>query len=239
MPITLADALLRIRSNIDEPVTQFWTDTELTNWVNDACRDIARRAEDLLTFDTTLAIVAGQYIYTLPTGIIRIHRGEFVPTGSTQTYPVTASSQAEMDQIWGINQQSQSSYPSYFVTLGYPGGVGSALFRLQLYPVPAQTGTLNLFYYALPYRFLDPIANPPELAKSVMVPEGWDDLVVMYASAWALRKTRDDRWKDDIQVYESKVQELIDVSRYFHDQAQTVLTSSRLNVPQWLYDSEW
>lgn len=237
MPVTLQNAIDRIRSNVDEPTARFYTDNELANWVNDGCRDVARRAEDQLTFDTTLAIVAATRIYTLPTGIIRINRAEFVPTGSTQTYPVSASSQQEMDQIWGINQQSQSSYPSYFVTLGYPGGAGSSLFRIQLYPVPAQAGVLNLYYYGLPYRFTS--GGGGELAKSVELPEGWDDLVVMYATARALNKSRDERWKDEMQLYESKVQELIDVSRYFHDQAQTVLTSSRLGVPQWLYDSEW
>lgn len=239
MPVTLSDVLSRVRSNIDEPTADQWSDTELTNWINDGCRDVARRSEDLLQFDTSLAIMAGQYIYTLPTVMTRINRAEFVPTGSTQTYPVVPSTQAEMDQIWGVNQQSQSSYPSYIVTLGFPGGAGNALFRCQLYPVPAQAGTLNLYYYGLPYRFLDPIANPSELAKNVTLPEGWDDLVVLYCEAEAKRKDRDPDWKDAMQLYESKMQNLIDVSRFFHDQAQSVLTSSRLNVPQWLYDSEW
>lgn len=237
MPVTLQNAIDRIRSNIDEATAHYYTDTELANWVNDGSRDVARRGEDLITFDTALAIVAGTRIYTLPTGMTRIHRAEFVPSGSVQTYPVAASSQQEMDQIWGINQQSQSSYPSYFVTLGYPGGTGSGLFRIQLYPVPAQAGVLNLFYYALPYRFTSGTGG--ELAKTIDLPEGWDDLVVMYATARALNKARDERWKDEMNLYETKIQELIDVSRYFHDQAQAVMTSSRLNVPQWLYDSEY
>lgn len=239
MPTTLSDVIRRSRSVIDEPTTAFWTDTEITDWINDGARDIARRAEELLNFSTSINAVAGVATYSLPSDIIRVHRMEFVPLNSTQTYPIQASSYQEMDQVWGINQLIQSSYPSFFVIRGYPGGSqsGTSDSRLmaQFYPVPAQSGTFNIFYYRLPYRFLDPIANTQELTKPVELPEGWDDLLVMYAEFNALRKGREERWKDAKAMYEEKVDQLINVTRDYHDQGHYFITANRTNVPSWLY----
>lgn len=239
MPTTLADVIRRSRSIIDESLAIFWTDTELTDWINDGLRDMARRAEDLLDYNTSIAAVAGSATYPLPADVIRVHRIEFVPINSTQTYPIQASSYQEMDQVWGIYQLQQSSYPSFFVIRGFPGGgqSGSNDSRLmaQFYPVPAQSGTFNIFYYRLPYRFLDPITHPEELAKTVELPEGWDDLLVMYAEYNALRKSREERWKDAKAMYEEKIEFLINVTRDYHDQGHFFITANRTNVPSWLY----
>lgn len=235
MPVTLTDVLRRIRSRLNETTPQLWTDTELTDWVNDGCRDLARKAEDLMVYDTSLAVSANVAVYTLPqSDIIRINRAEYVPTGSTQTYPLVPSNQAEMDTIWGTNQGIQSAYPQWFVLTGYPGGVGTGALKIQFYPVPSQAGTINLFYYKLPYRFLDPNLNPAELTKNVEVVEGWEDLVIMYAEWNALRKSRDPRWQEAKQLYDQELDYLIDVTRYYHDNSRFVTTSTRAGVPNWL-----
>lgn len=236
MPVILSDVIRRVRSILDEATANFYTDTQITDWINDGARDLARKSEDLLTFSTAIAVLAGTAKYTLPTDVIRLHRAEFVPTGQTQIYPVQASTHQELDLVWGVNQAIQSSYPSYFVTNGYPGGVGSSLFQVQLYPVPAQTGTLNIFYYRLPYRFLDPIANPAELVKTVEVVEGWDDLIVHYAEWNALRRDREDRWAEAKALYDSELDYLLNVTRNYHDQSQMMTNAMRTNVPGWLYE---
>jgi len=236
MPQALSDAIRRVRSKVDETTVRFWTDTEITDWINDGLRDIARRAEDLQSFNTSVSAVVGTAKYALPSDVVRVHRVEFVPTGSTQTYPVRPSTYQEMDQVWGINQVQQSSYPSFFVIFGYPGGTGASAHQIQCYPVPAQTGTFNIIYYRLPYRFLDPIANPGELAKSLEVVEGWDDAVVEYAGYQALKKDRNPLWKDMKEEYEEKMQYLIDVTRQWHDQQRFVMTSTMMGQPQWLYE---
>lgn len=234
MPVTLSDAIRRIRSRLNETSPQLWTDTELTDWINDGCRDLARKAEDLLTFDTSIAIVPGVSKYTPPADVIRVHRAEFVPTGSTQTYPIVPSNQQEMDLIWGTNQSTPSSYPQWFVTTGYPGGAGAGAFTIQFFPVPSQGGTVNLFYYKLPYRFLDPNLNPAELAKNVEVVEGWDDLITLYAEWNALRKSRDPRWQEAKQLYDQELDYLINITRYFHDSPQVITTATRVGQPWWL-----
>src|SRR4051794_705929 len=100
MPVTLAEYIRRSRSVLDEPASRFWTDAELTDWVNDGARDLARKAEDLLSYDTTIIVTPNVATYPLPADCIRVHRAEFVPSGSTQSYPVRGSSQDEMDTIW-------------------------------------------------------------------------------------------------------------------------------------------
>src|SRR5215471_8104014 len=182
MPITLTDAIRRIRSGLDEPATPtllnppatnpptpaLYTDTEITDWINDALRDIARRTEGLVTFDTSITITAyvpvpGQSAptYPLPTDVIRINRIEFVPQGAiNQTYPLQASTQQQMDQVWGTYQQNPASYPQFWVTRGYPGGSGRNQHVLQIYPVPSQGGTLQIFYYRQPVRIQDPVGTP-------------------------------------------------------------------------------
>lgn len=237
MPQPLSDYIRRARSVLDEPIARFWTNAELTDWINDGARDLARRAEDLLTFDTSIPLVANVNTYTLPDDVIRIHRAEFVPINSTQTYPIRASSQDEMDQIWGTYQLNPASYPSWFVTKGYPGGLGTSLFRVQFYPVPSQPGTLNLYYYKVPARINNPDTDPSQLNRNVDLPEGWDDLIIAYVEWRGLRKTKDPTWQEAYTLYNEQVDYLINVTRFYHDQQQVITSASRMMVPQWL--TEW
>jgi hypothetical protein len=231
MPVTLAEYIRRSRSVLDEPASRFWTDAELTDWVNDGARDLARKAEDLLSYDTTIIVTPNVATYPLPADCIRVHRAEFVPSGSTQSYPVRGSSQDEMDTIWGVSQQNSSSYPSYFVTRGYPGGTSASQFNIQFYPVPAQSGNINLFYYKMPRRL-----TAADLLLTVDLPEGWDDLILMYVEWRALRKTRDPRWAEAYGLYKEQLDYLINVTRFYHDQQQMMTSSSKLSQPSWLTD---
>lgn len=232
MPVTLSEYIRRSRSVLDEPQARMWSDAELTDWINDGARDLARRAEDLLTYDQTITVTPNIAVYVLPADVIRIHRAEFVPTNSTQTYPIRASSQDEMDQIWGVYQANPSSYPSWFVTRGYPGGTGSSLFQVQFYPVPAQPGIVNLYYYKMPKRLA-----AAETTLTIDLPEGWDDLIIQYVEWRALRKTKDPRWNEAYQIYNTNLDSLLNITRFFHDQQQVISTASRSTVPQWL--TEW
>src|SRR5215467_810 len=258
MPVTLNDAIFRIRSNINEPAyptlptstavngpfPQFYTDTELTSWINGGLRDISRRAEDLLTFDTSISIpayvpVAGQSAptYPLQTDIIRIQRIEFVPTGAVnQVYPLVASNQQQMDQVWGTYQQNPASYPQFWVTRGYPEGTGRNSFQLQVYPVPSQGGTLNIIYYRLPTTINDPVADNTQYQVTLDIVEGWSDLAVEYATYKALQKARVDEWKDRRDEYNDKVEQMINVTRYFTDQPSYFSFGTRF-MPSWL--TEW
>lgn len=221
----LTDDLL---SHLDEPVAgRYWTATETTRWLNEGARDVARRAEICPTLDTTVAVVAGTGVYNAPTSnLVRIHRVEYVPTGSTQRYPLRPSTINEMDMVWGVQQTISQSYPMYFVLLGFPGAATS--LQIQLYPVPSSAGTLRIFYYALP---------TPMVAggDNLLIPTGWEDLVVMYAEYMCLRKGKDQRWQEAKALYESRLLDMIDKTREYHDQAHAVVTGIGA-VPNWLYE---
>lgn len=260
MPIPLSDAINRVRSELNEPVQRLWTDTELTNWINDALRDIARRAETLITVDTTIQIPAyGENpsapppTYPLNIGtppnnlgpivvpatysdVIRINRVEFqVANDSSQRYPLEVAQKQYLDNIWNIDQLSTMSYPAYYTTNGYPGGVGRNAFTIQLFPNPAQAGFLIIFYYRLPVRILDPVANPSTYNTLLDCIDGWDDMVIDYTCMRALLKRLDERWQIYQALYEAKITNIIDQTRQFHDQPQ-YFTYDTMVMP-WAYDS--
>jgi hypothetical protein len=257
MPITLNDAIRRVRAELNEPslptvanpsinppMPRLYTDTEITDWINDALRDLARRTEGLVTFDTSITIApyvpvpgVSAPVYPLPGDVIRVNRIEFVPTGAiNQTYPLQASTQQQMDQVWGTYQQNPASYPQFWVTRGYPGGSGRNQHVLQIYPVPSQGGTLQIFYYRQPTRIPDPVATPNNYASELDCIEGWDDLVVDFATFKAFQKQRNPEWKDLKAAYEEKVQQMVDVTRSWTDQPSYMTFGTRF-MPSWL--TEW
>ena len=244
MPTTLQDCITRSRSLIEEVSARFWTDTELTNWINDGSRDMARRAEDLLTFDQSITIppnsgsLLGPVRYPLPQDLIRIHRVEFVPTGigAQQIYYLQASTYQEMDSYWGVTQSTPSNFPIYYVLWGVPGMTGRNQQTMQLYPNPSQGGNLNVYYYRLPRRFTDPLADSTQYQLPLEIVEGWDDAIVQFCMFKAMIKDRDPMWKEMRDLYEEMLQNLIDVTRQFHDQGRAFQHATTA-VPQWLYDS--
>lgn len=230
--MTLLASRTDLRNRLEESSSRFWSDAELTTWLNEACRAVARRAETIQSFDTSVAGVVGTQKYTLPSNVIRVHRVEFVPTGSTQQYPLLPSTDDELQNIVGVNPLQQSSYPSYFTIWGMPGGSGDAALKMKVYPVPAQTGTFQIYYYRQPAT-MTADGDIPE------IPAGWDDLLVTYAESVALMKDRDPRWKDVRQMFENDLGYLIDVSRQYHDQERTMQMSGNPSTPAWLYSFEY
>jgi len=104
---------------------------------------------------------------------------------------------------------------------------------MQLYPNPSQGGNLNVYYYRLPVRFTDPVADAN---RNLEIVEGWDDAIVYFSQYKAMIKDRDPMWKEMRELYESEVENLIDVTRQFHDQGRAFQHATTA-VPQWLYDS--
>lgn len=228
--VTLAQAVTNTRSVLDETTAtnRYWSNSELKTWINDAVRDIARRTETILIFNSSMLAIVGQAKYNLPSDVIRMHRVEFVPTNSNQVYPIIASTYDEMDQVWGINPTTQNSYPSQYACWGTPGNM-----TIQFYPVPAAGGIFNLYYYQMPQN-LDTADPGADDSKQLIIPQGWDDLVVNYAAYRALTKARDDNWQTFKRMYDETLQYLIDVTRQAHDNGRFIQTMTG-NVPSWLY----
>lgn len=227
---TLTSALADLRARLDEASPRFWSDAELTVWLNEGCRAIARRAEVIQSFNTTVAGVAGIQSYALPTDVIRLHRVSFVPSGSTQNYPMKPSTDDAMDRVWGINPTQQASYPSFYTLWGTPGlPAGVSQLKMKVYPVPAQAGTFQIYYYRQPVAMV----AGGDIAE---IPAGWDDLLPLYAEHVALLKDKDDRWKEVKARFDEEIAYLIEVTRMWHDQqAPAMMNGMASYQPTWLY----
>lgn len=221
---TLATMRVDLRLRLDEVTARMWTDVELRSYLNEGLRDVARRTESLLTYDATVAVVAGTAKYTLSQQIVRIHRVEWKATGEDAIRPLQASSYQEMDSMWGSRQNVASSSPSFFVLWGISG----IDLAIQLYPVPSQAGALRIYYYRMPAA----LAADADIAA---VPSGWEDLVVLYAEYVAMRKDHDPRWQEAKQLYEERLVDMVNVTRQLHDQAGAVMMGNSA-IPSWLYE---
>ena len=220
MAVTLTTALANIRSLLDEPNPQFWSNAELTQWINEACAESARKAEWKRS-TATIDVDNGTQKYTAPTDVYRIYRIEFVPDSSQDTYTVEFRGYMEMDQIWGINQQWPASYPLYYTMWKVP-----PTMQIVLYPVPSQDGTLNVYYY----QQITPVATGSD---DLDILEGFEDICYDYAVYRALRKDADPRWNEFKTTYEEKLVDLVTTTRTFQDQAGT-FTTGQSALPSWL-----
>jgi hypothetical protein len=220
MATTLTDMLTNVRSLLDEPNPQFWSDAELTSWINEACSNVARKIE-WKRAEQDISVTGGTQQYTAPTDMIRIYRITFTDESNTNTYTVEWRGMMEMDQIWGINQEWPANYPLYYTTWLVPPAL-----NLILYPVPSEDGTLQVYYYEMAV---------PAVSGSddVDILEGYDDIVIDYTLYRALRKDADPRWAEFKQTYEDKLTDLYDNSRTFQDQAGT-FTTGQAALPEWL-----
>jgi hypothetical protein len=230
--VSLANALTIVRSMLDEPNAAFWTNTELTTWLNEGCVDIQRRAE-ILRQEQNINIVVDQQSYDAPNDVHRIYRIVYNQVGSTLVYPLRYRGLEGMDQYWGNIPSLPSAFP-YLYTLWYsPVGSGASptptanQLQIILYPAPAEAGSLTVFYY----RLVVPVVASTD---TLDITPGWEDIVYDYTVYKALRKDADPRWKDQQALYEQKLQDLIAVTRSFTDQPDYVTTGPS-GTPTWLY----
>lgn len=224
MAETLSEMRTRVREYLDESTARFWTDTNLDRWINDAARDISRRAEVLQDTDQ-VAVSASTQEYTLGSDVLRVYRVEWVPDSSTDyRYSLEYRDFNSMDAIWWSQQTSTEGFPYWYTLWGYPPSL-----KIIVYPTPSESGTLYVRHYRTP-------AEATSDGDTVEVPEGWVDLVPMYAEYVALRKDADPRWQEAKQIYEEKLGELVDLSRRWTDQADAIQVGTS-QVPRWIW--EW
>lgn len=220
---TLLQVRTNLRSKLDETSARFWSDADLTQFINEGARDIVRRSETLQA-STSINAVANTQEYTLPSDVIRIYRVEYSQDGNI-FYPLEYHDFANMDSIWWSQQKTSKGIPTWFTMWGFP-----PTLKLVLYPTPSSstTNAIGVRYYRLP---LEATAN----GDNVEVPEGWHDLVEDYAEYVALRKDHDQRWQEAKQLYEAKMGDMISVTRRWTDQADAITVGTNM-VPRWLYD---
>lgn len=228
MPVTQAELEEQVRDALLETSGKRWAPRVVTRWINEALRDIARRSESLATYSTVAAVIGTQQ-YTLPTDVIRVHRVEWRPTADQQVYPLDYRDFNNMDTVWWTQQTQTEGIPCLYTLWGYPPNL-----KLVSYPIPSVAGNFRVYYYKMPAELTT--ANPGATAD---LPEGWEDAAVAYCEYLAHRRNGDDRWQAAKAEYEAKVEDLIDVTQRFTDQAGMIVNDNNLAIPAWLYGEDW
>ena len=228
MSADLTVALSNVRSLIDEPVAQFWSDTELTNWINQGCQEIQREVE-WAQKQGTVAATAGVQMYNAPQDLLRIHRLEFVPTNnSNYTYSLEFRGYNEMDAAWGNLKTLPSAYPEFFTLWKNPNDSAPNVgLQIILYPVPQVAGTLNVYYL----RTIAPVASGGDLVDCL---PGWEDTVYNFTAYRALRKDADPRWRDFQTDFNMQIEQMKTVSRTYTDQGNWFSTGQQNYNPLFL-----
>jgi hypothetical protein len=221
MVTTLTEGLTFVRDLLDETSAQFWTDEQLTNYINQGCAEVARKCEWKRTI-SNIAVTAEEQSVVAPTDTYRIYRLEFVQGDNTvNTYTVEFRGYMEMDQVWGINQEWPANYPLYYTMWGAPPSL-----NIKLYPVPSESGTLNVYYYQL----ITPAVSDSD---PIDILEGWEDLIWDYATYRAWIQDNNPSWKDAKARFAEKLADFYDTTRTFQDQAGTFSTGQAA-LPAWL-----
>ena len=220
MTVALSAALTAVRDLLDEPNPQFWNNAQLTRYLNEACADIARRAEWKRT-TKVIPCLANTQQYDAPADLLRAYKLDFQQAGGNDIYTLEFRGYMEMDQVWGINQNWPANYPMFYTMWGAP-----PTMKIILYPVPSSAGSLNVHYYQTP----TPMVQPTD---PIDMPPGWEDITYDYAIYRALRQDSDPRWQDFKSSYEEKFTMFMDATRTWQDQAGTFTTGQQA-LPAWL-----
>lgn len=168
----LTEALDRVRGDLALRGAARITDTDVTGWLNEAQRIIARESgwcRLAATEDTT----ANTAEYPFPT----LDSGRFIGIQSIwhNDLPLTEATLSEFD-TWGWNWRTQKSgTPTHWWTNGSTS--------YQLWPVPSTTSLGIVDVYG--------IAVPPEISTPTdhfYVPHGWEEGLLIYAKRLASQK---------------------------------------------------
>lgn len=212
----MSTAVTEVRALLDEPNPQFWSTTQLQSWINQGCADIARRAETLWQ-EVVITTFPNVQNYPFPSDFLNMHRAEFSITGSDQTFNLEYRGINQMDEMWGILHSLPAAWPQYCTIRGN----SVQKFFIMLYPAPAASGTLTIYYYRQ--------AVAASSTGNLDIQAGWEDIVYDYAVYKAKRADQDPSWTDALQLYQGNLAEMINKTRNMTDQAESITTG----IPQW------
>ena len=221
MAVTVAQAITQVRQLIDEPVAQFWSDTQLQSYINQGCADFARRTR---TLRDKQQVVVGANVqnYTCPQNYYAVYRVEFQPssTGQVFIYPLDFMGYNEMDEAWGVYQTFPAAWPQAFTLWGNPPNL-----QIRLFPVPDQSGVLNVFGYR---QSTDTILT----TDYIDVLQGYEEAIYEFGAYKAFRQDNSQSWQDAKNAYETIVMDATNNTGWYTDQPNTV-TSGQSQWPPW------
>ena len=220
---TLSSLRNSLRRRLDDVAGRGWTDPELNEYISEGARDVTRVAETNLT-TTTVPVIGGVgLITTLPTDILRMYRVEWI-TADDRAIALEYRDMNNMDAVWWDHQSITQSQPYVYCTQGYPPAL-----KIQLYPVPSESGTLKIFYYKIAAKLIDD-------AQLVDIPEGWDDIVLDYAEYRAYRRDADERWKSAKAIYDESLRAMMSTTRRYVEATGMIQEAGYVGLPQWIYN---
>ena len=225
MTVSLLTARTEVRSILDEPNPQFWSNAEINSWLNQGAQDIARQAQ-ALWMQVEVNAVPLQQFYALPADFLGIHRIDYQIANSDQTYNLEFRGIKTMDEVWGILHQLPAAFPQAFFLwndTGLPGGQP----YFATYPVVADTGHFIIYYYR---NALPAVAD----TNLLDVTPAYEDIAYEYAIFKAKRKDRDPTWQEAKAIYDGQLLAMFNKTARFSDQGDQ-FTSGTPNWPLYLY----
>ncbi len=225
---TLTTAIAAVRSRLDEATAVYWSDDEITTWINEGCRDLARRTESLRDTASIAVTMPSAISYNLPDDCIRVTKVQYKRTGDTYQYDLnpTRVSSAEA-QSW--NNEDSSGTPQLYFTWGFAGTLGTP--QLYVRPKASSAGTITVYYYRTPVAVSSG-------GDSLEIPIGWEDVIYEYCEYKARLKAGDERWRNAKEEYESKLVDFYEVTRDMVDQP-TYIGPPIGNNPWWDFGEGW
>lgn len=237
MAVTLAEARGFVRDRLNEPTAVFWTDAQLNTWINAGCLRIRRAVEDARSIDT-YTVSAGQQDIVLNAWTGRMNLVEFDPSDDNiNKYTLEFKGPNEMTDIWGTYKTQPGSWPTWFTTWGNPGGTVSSSsngkeLTISLFPVPTQSGTLNVWYYRQ-------AVTATSDSDNIDMNDSWEDVVYDYAVYQAFKADGQmDRAQEAKQEFTTGMADLVDKSRTYTDLPGNFM-SDPTNYGYANFDTDW
>jgi hypothetical protein len=210
---TLGELRTLVRTRLDEPSEVYWSDDDLNDFLNEATREIARRALNLESQET-FTVHGGQAEYGQAdhglTSLIMVNVLYYQPTGNTMRYPLQYTDVNNGNAIpWFSTQDQTQAIPELFTAWGVVPDL-----KFTLYPTPSQDGECFIFYW----RYPTTMVADGDVAE---IPTGWHDLAVTYACYLGMLRDRDQRFAQYFQKFDADITYLISLStRHTFDMGQ-------------------
>jgi len=226
---TLGDCLTSARARLDEPSERRFLSSNLRIWANEAQRDIARRVPHEM-IKANVSASAGTQQYNFPTGCMEVYTVSYKHAGETNTYRL---------QFVNYKALSAQSYTWLETSQGRPqvwwweGAPGTSSFKLNAFPIPADSGTFVVRYWGVPTDFA---TDGTDDANELTVAEGFDTLVVDYMVYRAhLADGNLQQYQIEKESYETTLQRLAEVAHQYTDEPNFVISDGGNLVPSYLW----
>lgn len=177
--LTASDMIDMVRDNLGGETTETISNTRILRYINQSYLELASRLHfDQLSASSTITTSSGTATYELSVSNVLSFNDLEDDTNNLKLYPMNE------DQYRKFTQGSSSSgTPVYW----FVDGVGdNSRYNITLWPTPAGTYTINVYYVKSP----DELVTSPA-ATSPVIPEPWDDSIIHRATSRGWRMLGD------------------------------------------------